>query len=38
VPRLVGNPSKIGTDIGWSPEIDIDRTLDDVLAAARAAD
>jgi GDP-4-dehydro-6-deoxy-D-mannose reductase len=36
VPRLVGNPSKIGADIGWSPEIDIDRTLDDVLAAARA--
>jgi GDP-4-dehydro-6-deoxy-D-mannose reductase len=38
VPRLVGNPSKIGAAIGWSPEIDIDRTLDDVLAEARAAD
>jgi GDP-4-dehydro-6-deoxy-D-mannose reductase len=37
VPRLVGNPSKIGAAIGWAPQIDIDRTLDDVLTAARAS-
>jgi GDP-D-mannose dehydratase len=35
VPRLVGDPSKLHADTGWSPTIDLDTTLEDVLAFAR---
>ncbi len=38
VPRLVGDPSKIRADTGWSPEFSLDQTLADVLDAWRAAD
>ncbi len=37
VPVLVGDPSKLVTDTGWAPELTLDDTLDDVLAAARLA-
>jgi GDP-4-dehydro-6-deoxy-D-mannose reductase len=36
VPALVGDPAKLTTATGWSPAVDLGRTLDDVLAAARA--
>lgn len=36
VPRLVGDATRIRDDVGWRPEIDLDRTLADVLDAARA--
>ena len=35
VPVLVGDPSKLVAATGWEPRFDLDRTLDDVLAAAR---
>lgn len=38
VPHLVGDPSKIRADTGWSPEFSLDQTLADVLDAWRAAD
>jgi len=31
VPLLLGNPSRIRTELGWQPEIPLDRTLDDLL-------
>ena len=37
VPVLVGDPAKLVTDTGWTPELTLDDTLDDVLAAARLA-
>jgi GDP-4-dehydro-6-deoxy-D-mannose reductase len=36
VPVMVGDPAKLAAATGWSPELDLGRTLDDVLAAARA--
>jgi GDP-4-dehydro-6-deoxy-D-mannose reductase len=36
VPALVGDPAKLTAATGWSPELDLARTLDDVLTAARA--
>jgi GDP-4-dehydro-6-deoxy-D-mannose reductase len=35
VPALVGDPAKLIAATGWSPEFTLERTLDDVLAAAR---
>ena len=31
VPRLTGDPARIGAELGWRPEIPLERTLDDVL-------
>ena len=31
VPVLAGNPARIRNEVGWTPAIDLDRTLDDVL-------
>jgi GDP-4-dehydro-6-deoxy-D-mannose reductase len=36
VPALVGDPAKLTAATGWSPQLELGRTLDDVLAAARA--
>jgi GDP-4-dehydro-6-deoxy-D-mannose reductase len=36
VPRLVGSNDKLRAATGWSPEIPLERTLADVLDAARA--
>jgi GDP-4-dehydro-6-deoxy-D-mannose reductase len=35
VPVLVGDPAKVRHETGWSPEIDLTRTLFDVLEEAR---
>ena len=35
VPVMVGDPAKLTAATGWSPALDLARTLDDVLAAAR---
>jgi GDP-4-dehydro-6-deoxy-D-mannose reductase len=35
VPVLVGDPTKLVAATGWTPEHDLDDTLDTVLAAAR---
>jgi GDP-4-dehydro-6-deoxy-D-mannose reductase len=37
VPRLVGSNARLREATGWSPEIPLERTLSDVLNAARAA-
>jgi GDP-4-dehydro-6-deoxy-D-mannose reductase len=37
VPRFVGSNAKLRKATGWIPEIPLDRTLSDVLEAARAA-
>ena len=37
VPRLVGSAARLRAATGWEPEIDLHRTLADVLEAARAA-
>jgi GDP-4-dehydro-6-deoxy-D-mannose reductase len=37
VPVLVGDPEKLRAATGWTPEVDLARTLDDVLVAARAS-
>ena len=37
VPALVGDPGKLIAATGWSPEFTLERTLDDVLEAARNA-
>jgi GDP-4-dehydro-6-deoxy-D-mannose reductase len=37
VPAFVGDPAKLERTTGWSRVFPLDRTLDDVLAAARAA-
>jgi GDP-4-dehydro-6-deoxy-D-mannose reductase len=31
VPLLLGNPARIETELGWRPEVSLDRTLDDLL-------
>jgi len=31
VPLLLGDPTRIQTELGWQPEIPLDRTLDDLL-------
>jgi GDP-4-dehydro-6-deoxy-D-mannose reductase len=36
VPVMVGDRAKLTAATGWSPALDLGRTLDDVLAAARA--
>ncbi|MCZ7527391.1 MAG: GDP-mannose 4,6-dehydratase [Acidimicrobiia bacterium] len=36
VPVLVGDPSRIEAATGWRPELDLDVTLSDLLAEARA--
>jgi GDP-4-dehydro-6-deoxy-D-mannose reductase len=36
VPRLVGSAGRLHAVTGWTPEIELDRTLEDVLAAIRA--
>lgn len=36
VPLLLGDPSRIQQELGWSPEIPFDRTLDDLLDYWRA--
>jgi GDP-4-dehydro-6-deoxy-D-mannose reductase len=36
VPRLVGSPAKLQAATGWEPEIPLEETLQDVLAAVRA--
>ena len=36
LPLLVGDPSRIQTELGWRPEIPFERTLDDVLEYWRA--
>jgi GDP-4-dehydro-6-deoxy-D-mannose reductase len=38
VPVFVGDPTKLMARTGWSRTFPLDRTLDDVLAAARAAE
>ena len=38
VPRLVGSPAKLAATTGWQPEIPLEQTLRDVLAAARAGE
>jgi len=35
VPRLSGDPTRLGAATGWSPEIQLERTLADTLEAAR---
>jgi GDP-4-dehydro-6-deoxy-D-mannose reductase len=35
IPRLSGDPSKLRAAAGWEPEIPLERTLADTLAAAR---
>ena len=37
IPVLLGDRTKIGAASGWEPEIDLDRTLRDVLGAAGVA-
>jgi GDP-4-dehydro-6-deoxy-D-mannose reductase len=37
VPRLVGDPAKLQAATGWEPAIPLERTLQDVLDAARAS-
>ena len=36
VRRLAGDPSRLRAATGWQPEIPLERTLTDALAAARA--
>lgn len=36
-PPLIGDASRLRADTGWTPELPLERTLADVLAAARAA-
>ena len=37
VPLLLGDPTRIQTELGWQPEIPLDRTLDDLLDDWRSA-
>ncbi len=37
VPLLLGDPTRITTELGWLPEIDLDRTIEDLLAYWRSA-
>jgi GDP-4-dehydro-6-deoxy-D-mannose reductase len=36
VPRLIGDPGKLGAATGWKPELTLDETLAAVLADARS--
>ena len=36
VPLLLGDPTRLTTELGWLPEIDLDRTLNDLLAYWRS--
>jgi len=36
VPLVVGDPSRLQTELGWLPEIPLDQTLDDLLSYWRA--
>ena len=36
VPLLVGDPTRLQTELGWLPEIPLDQTLDDLLSYWRA--
>jgi len=38
VPLLVGDPTRIRRELGWTPEISIERTLDDLLEYWRKAE
>jgi GDP-4-dehydro-6-deoxy-D-mannose reductase len=33
IPELRGDPRRIGQELGWKPEYELDRTLADVLAS-----
>jgi nucleoside-diphosphate-sugar epimerase len=33
---LLGNPSRLRDELGWTPAIPLDRTLDDLLAYWRS--
>jgi GDP-4-dehydro-6-deoxy-D-mannose reductase len=35
-PIVLGNPSRLSTELGWMPEIPVQQTLDDLLAFWRA--
>jgi GDP-4-dehydro-6-deoxy-D-mannose reductase len=37
LPLLVGDPARIHAELGWSPQIPFERTLDDLLAYWRSA-
>ena len=37
IPRLAGDPSKLQAATGWEPEIPLEQTLADALAAAARA-
>jgi GDP-4-dehydro-6-deoxy-D-mannose reductase len=36
VPLLLGDPTRLTTELGWLPEISLDRTIDDLLAYWRS--
>jgi GDP-4-dehydro-6-deoxy-D-mannose reductase len=36
VPLMLGNPARIQAELGWSPDIPLDQTLDDLLNDWRA--
>ena len=36
-PIVLGNPTRIRTDLGWTARIPLEKTLDDLLAFWRAA-
>jgi hypothetical protein len=31
VPLLLGDPTRLTTELGWLPEIDLDQTIEDLL-------
>ena len=36
VPLLVGDPTRLTTELGWLPEIPLDQTIDDLLSYWRS--
>jgi GDP-4-dehydro-6-deoxy-D-mannose reductase len=36
-PLLLGDPSRLRDELGWTPEIPLDQTLDDLLEYWRAS-
>ena len=38
VPLLVGDPTRIRSEVGWEPQIPLEQTLDDLLEYWRSAD